>query len=542
MVSSGRLTIACILLIASLAIYSQAQTTPAKQSTATISGKVTLKDKGVPGIVVMATVYDNRGIGNKPGYRATTDESGNYRITNVSQGRYQIYPRASAFALENDNAMNAVNVDEGETIEDMNFALSRGGVITGRVTDADGQPLIEHPIGFSVTEPQNLLVREGQVVTDDRGIYRAFGLRAGKYKVYAGSASHRPAAPGRQGSSGPTFYPSTTDEAKATELEVTAGSEIKDIDIVVVVGRRESGFKVSGRIIDGQTGKPLPNITYGVRQYYENGSSSTTGPRSNANGEFKFENLLPGKYAVFIQPEFNTELRANPVRFEVTDSDITGLVVKTVKGAALSGVVVLEGVDEKLLSKKLSELYVSAHVGLTSPDEDDGHNVMASLVKPDGTFKVNGLRGGIAQIGVTALGRSNGQEMTLIRIERDGVVQPNGISLNETEHVQGLRLVVRHVTGAIRGQIKIEGGELPRTIHMFISISSIGDDSGRSYRSEQIDSRGRFYVQGLAAGRYEVKLNAFGEGVLTRPDESKQEVTVNDNMVSEVVLTLRVKN
>lgn len=544
MVSSGRQAIACILLIACIAICSPAQTAPVKQSTASVSGKVTLKGKGVPGIVVMATENDYRGVGNKPIFRATTDESGNYRISNVPQGKYQIYPRAFAYALEGDHATNPVNIEEGETVEDLNFALRRGGVITGKVTDADGQPLIELPISFTIQVDQNVISStHGQVVTDDRGIYRAFALRAGKYKVFAGSEGYRLPGPGRQAPFAQTFYPSTTDEAKATEIDVTEGSEIKDIDIVVAI-RREKGFKVTGQIVDGQTGKPLPNITYGVRQYYEGGSHSTTGPRSNANGEFRFESLLPGKYAVFIQPELSTEMRANPVRFEVTDSDITGLVLKAVRGAALSGVVVLEGVDEKSVSKKLSELYVSANVSapVENPDEDDLHNAMATLVKPDGTFKVSGLRGGTAQVSVTAVGRSNGQEMVLIRIERDGVVQSNGIGIKETEHIQGLRLIVRHSTGAIRGQVKIEGGELPRSTHMYISIQTVGDGSERSYRSEQIDSRGRFYVEGLAAGKYEVKLNAFGPGVVTGTDEMKQEVSVTDNTVSEVVLTLKLKN
>ena len=54
MVSSGRQAIACILLILGVAIYSHAQTTSAKEPTASISGKVTLKGKGVPGIVVIA--------------------------------------------------------------------------------------------------------------------------------------------------------------------------------------------------------------------------------------------------------------------------------------------------------------------------------------------------------------------------------------------------------------------------------------------------------------------------------------------------------
>ena len=100
---------------------------------------------------------------------------------------------------------------------------------------------------------------------------------------------------------------------------------------------------MSGRIIDGETGKPLPNITYGITQHYDGGSSSTSGARSNADGEFTFENLLPGKYSVYVEPEPNSEIRANPVPFEVTDHDITGLVIKTVKGATLSGVVVIEG-------------------------------------------------------------------------------------------------------------------------------------------------------------------------------------------------------
>jgi len=86
MVSSGRQTIACILLILGVAIYSHGQTAPAKQPTATISGKVTLKGKGVPGIVVMATDYNYQGSGDRARYRGTTDASGNYRIPNVPEG------------------------------------------------------------------------------------------------------------------------------------------------------------------------------------------------------------------------------------------------------------------------------------------------------------------------------------------------------------------------------------------------------------------------------------------------------------------------
>ena len=541
MVSSGRHAIACILLILGVAIYSQAQTTPAKEATVSISGKVTLKGKGVPGIIVMATDYNYRGLGERGRYRARTDASGNYRILNVPEGSYQISPHAWAFALENDFVNNPINIAGGDDVEDLNFVLLPGGVITGRVTDSDGQPLIEQPISVLPTDAQIVTPRTlAHIYTDDRGIYRAFGLRPGKYKVAAGSQDHRLPIAGRSIQfQGQTYHPSTTDEAKATVIEIAEGSEAKDVDIVMV-GRGPSGFKVSGRIIDGETGKPLPNITYGITQHYDGGTSSTSGSRSNADGQFRFENLSPGKYSVYLEPDPNSEIRANAVPFEVTDSDVTGLVVKTLKGATVSGVVVIEGTDEKSVGKKLSELYISATI--PGADLQETYSNVGTLLKLDGTFKLSGLRGGIAQISVSTIGRSNSQQMTVVRVERDGIVQPEGISIKDGEHVQGLRVVIKQLTGAIRGQIKIEGGELPRHSNMFVSIALIEGTTTGSYRSEQIDSRGRFYVQGLAAGRYEVTLNAYGPGILTHnPQHSKQEVTVVDNTVSEVVLTLKLK-
>ena len=37
-------------------------------------------------------------------------------------------------------------ITAGETVEGIDFTLARGGVITGRVIDSEGGPLIEEPI------------------------------------------------------------------------------------------------------------------------------------------------------------------------------------------------------------------------------------------------------------------------------------------------------------------------------------------------------------------------------------------------------------
>ena len=104
-------------------------------------------------------------------------------------------------------------------------------MITGKITDADGKPLIEEYVTVLPIETSYMTVRyEGSLRTDDRGIYRAFGLRRGKYKVFVGHDDSLPG--GTRPSYRQTFYPSVTDIAKATVIDVTEGSETTNVDIV----------------------------------------------------------------------------------------------------------------------------------------------------------------------------------------------------------------------------------------------------------------------------------------------------------------------
>ena len=138
---SSRLVVAAVILICTAAVSSLSQTTPDKTATASISGKVKIKDKVVAGITVFAWRQNSGGGGKLKYYRTTTDQNGKYRITNVSAGTYTIRPIAPAFALEDYVTNNAVVVSEGESVEDINFSMVPGGVITGKITDADGKPL-----------------------------------------------------------------------------------------------------------------------------------------------------------------------------------------------------------------------------------------------------------------------------------------------------------------------------------------------------------------------------------------------------------------
>src|SRR6185503_13715200 len=454
MLSSARQAIACVLLIFSAVASSSSQTNPEKPANGSITGKVTLKNKAVAGIVVFAEEQAPRSV-SRTNRRAITDQTGSYRITDLAPGTYVVTPMDPSLAIEDELRNNSVVVSEDETVEGINFSMVPGGVITGKITDADGKPLIEEyvtllPLDLTVISARYF----GSIRTDDRGIYRVFGLRKGKYKLFVGQSERSGGGP-RQ-SYRQTFYPSVTDEAKAKVIEVTEGGEVTNVD--VVVGRPLPTFHVSGRILDAETGKPLSNLKLGLYQRHgEHGGSSTVGRNvTNAGGEFRLENVSPGKYVVFIVPE-DSGIRGDSVSIEVVDRDLADLVINAGKAASVSGVVVFEGAEEKRPTIKPNELYINAWMESVENNFSGGSS---KPVNPDGSFRIGGLRQGLALFGLNSPTRNDSTPTAVVRIEHDGVVQPRGLMLKDGEQVTGLRLVVRNLTGAIRGQVNVEGDEL----------------------------------------------------------------------------------
>jgi len=540
MVSSSRLVVvAAVLLIFSAAVSSLSQTPPEKGATGSISGKVKIKDKAVAGIIVYAEEQNSRGYRQRSNYRGTTDQNGNYRITNVRAGTYSIRPVGSPYALEDYVTNNEVIVSEGENVEDINFSMVPGGVITGKISDADGKPLIQEYVNIVLVDPAPFVSMryDGILQTDDRGIYRAFGLPPGKYKVLVG---RNESLPGEGGSfHRQTFYPSVTDGAKATVIEVTEGGETTNIDIVV--GRPITTFKVSGRVLDAETGKPLVHIRYGVYQGHDGGGSSRVGQDyTNANGEFRLDNVLPGKYVLFIVPE-DSGVRGDSISFEVVDRDVIDLAIKAGKAATVAGVVAFESGEESKPGFKFNEVIISGWVDSSEQRFSGG---FSKPVQPDGSFRIGDLRKGRVRFSLASPKR-NDKGIQVVRVERDGVVQPGGLILKDGEQVTGLRLVVKFLTGAIHGQIKVEGDELPGT-RMTVWINYLDDTrQGESYSmgnsSPQLDSRKRFTVEGLAAGTYEVNVAVFDP---SRQDTNRivqQQVTVVDNVASDVTITIKAK-
>ena len=515
------------------------QTNPARKNTeATVSGKVTIKGKPAPGVVVGMRLSQPAQFA--PTFKATTDENGNYRVSEVPTGSYEVAPAAPAFVISdvNNSRGHTVIITESENVEGIDFELLRGGVITGKVTDADGSPVVAERVNLLPADQRN---QRGPVYpvslsfqTDDRGIYRIFGIRPGHYKVSIGQGDNSYGSIGRgRPAYRTTFYPDATDPAKATVVEIEEGTEATRIDITM--GQTEPGFSANGRIVDGESGKPVANVSIGLSRIISDGNNSSSygggaGARSDSQGEFRLEKLNPGKYSISIEPPEESDLRAEPVTFDVLDQDVSGLLIKSSMGASLSGVVVLEGARDNSAVAALAQAYISAYtkVGL---QPTWGRSVR---MKPDGSFRIGGLLAGTANLSLGTMGNVKG--LAISRIERDGVVQPSGIQIQNAEQVSGIRVIVAYSNGSIRGVVKLENGTLPASGHLIIQLRKSGDTSGNT-RPADADSRGHFLIEGLAAGNYELGVIAYVPGSRTR-ESAKQIVTVTDGAATDVTVTI----
>ena len=531
MVSSSRQNFVPLLLLLSAIVSANAQSAVDKASTSSITGKVTIGGKGASGLVVgLASSTPSSSI-HITNLKAVTDDDGNYRIKNVPPGTYKVVVAAPAYVQS--DGLTPVIVGENEVAENIDVTLVRGGVITGKVIDADGRPVLEERVFFSLTTPSRAFPPMRTVRTDDRGVYRAFGLPAGRYTVSAGNdsiSSFLWASAGHQR----TYHPRAVNPADATVIQVNEGGEATNVDITL--GRQLSKYTARGRIIDDETSQPLPNAHIGLRLFFDVGggtgyTSKTNVAESTKNGEFKLENLPPGKYAVYLDSPTESESFSEPVRFEVIDQDIEGLLIKTSKGGTASGVVVLEGTHDPTVRANLAKTQISPYVS-----NEFRPNVN---INPDGSFRLTNLPAGRLTLNLP----DNRDHLRVMRIERAGVVYPGGIEVKEREQITGLRVVVGQANGKIRGLLKLPNGlELPATARLRVSIRRT-EDPPTVYISVEADARGQFLVDELVPGTYEFNVGVVGVPGNQRPRLARptQTVVVTNGAIADVNITLQMQ-
>src|SRR6185312_4770570 len=110
--------------------------TPAKAVSSSVSGRITIHGKGAPGIAVTVRSQVNSEmpvVAFKP-LKAVTDADGNYRLTAIPPGSYQIFPVAPTYVpsdLMMTGGRKILLLGENEDVQGIDFSLDQTGVITG---------------------------------------------------------------------------------------------------------------------------------------------------------------------------------------------------------------------------------------------------------------------------------------------------------------------------------------------------------------------------------------------------------------------------
>jgi hypothetical protein len=498
-----------------------------------ISGHVVVDGK--PGAGIGLLLFGGDSPEGKPIAKAMAEGDGSYRFSEVRSGLY-------CLDVDSPDLVNGtspiygpmgwkVSVGNGQGVQGVDITLVRGGVISGRVVTRDGITVPNEPVSLTSANSGlrrgRISLRGGPFATDSNGDFMLFGIPPGKYLISVGFdlARLRGDIWDKNDFSGPfgriaqdhfyeeTFYPGVTGKPLAQSIDVPLGSKVDGIEIIV--GRPHSTYKASGRVIDGRTGQVVPNCDLQVMQRVNQGFRGAGDgiwqrDKADENGDFTISGLIPGRF--FIAANFDEgpgDLYGRRLDFEIDDSNITGLQVKVEHGLMLEGIVVAPGGD-KGLAAKASHLILSA--SLRTEESEFVDSERSANIGEDGSFRVSGLRRGVADIAILPTRSVSG--FTLVRIEYprpENESQPLVIPAQGwhcripigNKDIKGVRVVLAYDDSSIKCHVAITG-RLPVGMRLFAWISH-----SNSNTMVGLDANGDFTLERLEPGDYEVEI---GEG------------------------------
>lgn len=335
--------------------------TPA--GTCSLSGRITDAETGVPLRRAIVNLIGNA-------RRTTlTDIEGRYHFTNLPTGGYQVLAgpgphRAGYKSLMYGGVPVAAGAaiipkqivldEDGRSRHDVDIALPRTGVISGRVTDSYGEPVFRMQVSAYRVLPGGDVRPAGDASTDDLGQFRLPGLDRGEYIVMATASSGDLQTPleGQPTGFAPTYAPGTPIRSDAMRIRVSGGMEagadirLTETRVYSIRGTAMNSTETLGRGISVML---FPPEGAGVPMVSTSPSSS---------GAFSIRNVPPGRYELAARwapadvpvfdrrvprpPDPNQEYVSMPL--DVRDGDVDGVILVTEPAPVVTGEIVF---DEK---------------------------------------------------------------------------------------------------------------------------------------------------------------------------------------------------
>ncbi|HEU4769436.1 MAG TPA: carboxypeptidase-like regulatory domain-containing protein [Pyrinomonadaceae bacterium] len=400
------------------------------------------------------------------------------------------------------------------------LVLVKGGVVTGTVTNAKGDPLIAIGVRVRMVRDDGGRSYGGDMgryydnITDDRGVYRVYGIPTGTYVVSAdGSVEERTSI--RRTVNGfakdlPTYALSSNRE-DANEINVRLGEEVSNVDIRY---RGERGSSISG-ILNG-TSDDGRGFSATLTSIVEGGPRWYNAFRQN---QFAFDGIPNGEYHLVASASWNDGTRrlSESIVVNVRGADIEGLELTASPLASIDGRVVLEPLTappaecSEKRQPQFSEISVTAWHRVTEGGMKKPQFVWragpSANANAQGKFTVSDLAAGEYHFGV----RFHTPQWFLKSVAF-APPAPNSIPTNAMgtwttvkpgDRLSDLTFTFAQGSATVNGEISLaEGEKLPEKIVAFVVPAEIEKaDEVLRYHAVPVSSDGRFRVY-VAPGRY----------------------------------------
>jgi hypothetical protein len=466
------------------------------QGTASIRGLVTSSDTNSPvrRAQVRATSPETRSA-----RLGTTDADGRFELKDLPAGRWTISASKGGFVTQQFGqrhpfeSVEPIELAEGQRFS-ANFTLSRGSVITGRVSDEFGDPITGARVQVLRSQVQQGRRRLTPIAsgaqTDDTGSFRVFGLAPGEYYIAAALQAAPADTSDNPVSYAPTYYPGTANVADAQRIPLTVGTEQSGINFVLQPVR---AVRVSGTVVDsnGAPAQAVLNLTPSA--FGDEGGLRMGNPaRVQQDGTFTILNVVPGDYVLTAigRSSGNATPEVAAMSITVGNDDLAGLSVATGKGGSIRGTVVADN-NGKVQTANIQ-------VTVQPLRQTPGGFQPRTQVSSTGTFELNGLIG--AQLlrverlpegwTVKAI-RANGRDITDTALEFRG---------SEGANVQ---VVLTDRISEVSGTVKASGQPVnAASVVLFPDDPAQWAFPSRRVRMVRVDQTGVFRARTLPPGGY----------------------------------------
>ena len=328
-----------------------------------ISGKV-VDDSGhaVPGVSLSLSAP------RKTARTTVTNPKGQFSFSQLADTDYRIKVVWAPGYYEEPEARNQnFGYQAGDTVT---IRLTKGGVIAGQVRDQDGSALPELRIralrvrdekGEPVSKQENY-TRE----TDDRGMYRVFGLKPGAYVVCAegDQTFMRPSAYRFNA----TFWYLSGTRPNAVEINVASGSVTENVDISY---RAQKGHSISGTVVKGVGAPP------GASVYLLDPSSGIilqSTPTMLSSPEFILSGIGDGEYEIEAstseKPD-QSRMISPKQRVKVKEADVSGVQLTMASLGTIQAKILLEPLTDDPCPQSLRLGHLSLEAVIDNREKSD---------------------------------------------------------------------------------------------------------------------------------------------------------------------------